>query len=246
MIFNFLSKKKRSGIFTEFATQSFSEAVKTGVAALLQLVFHSTTWGVILSVGVKGVVDSLFVKASQLENKIDKLLQLPMLSGITFLQHALLNDGDSAEEIAGRQKLLDFAHIEFVKAYHLSVDSQEDKTFIFALDCLTLAANKGQKTLAEKLSKECKEKIDEYEKSAGEYESAMKTVIERGRRTEVFLYGASEWTDKPHGFAEQKMAWKSFLKEVKKIKEKIANQKSKIEILKNLHEMSLGLIRANV
>jgi len=236
MIFQSLFNKKPTTLFNEFATKSFSEAIKQGVTALGAIIFHSVAWGAILGIGVKGVVDSLFAKASQLENKIDKLLQQPFLSGVRFLQEALLHDENDEQE-TGRQHLLNEAHTCFVNAYNLSLDSLEDKTFIFTLDCLALAANKTHKSLVKRILPDCERKITEFEESSKAYEIASAEAIEQGKRTELYLYGRSKWTDKPLGFAEQKAAWKGFLKEVKVIEEKIQQQKLKIEILHNLYRL---------
>ena len=129
---------------------------------------------------------------------------------------------------------MDDAHTCFVNAYNLSLDSIEDKTFIFSLDCLALAANRTHKSLVKKLLPDCNRKIAELEEAFKAYEIASAETIEQGKRTDTYLYGRSKWTDKPHGFAEQKAAWKGFLKEVQEIEEKIAQQKLKIQILHDL------------
>lgn len=75
MNFDFL-KSKSPDIFTEFATKSFSEAVKVAMSALAIANTHSIPIGAIVGAGAMGFTDKLLSKPAEIEKKIDKLLRL--------------------------------------------------------------------------------------------------------------------------------------------------------------------------
>jgi len=193
-----------NGLLRGVSSTALEELVGAGAVGLAgALIPGGPVVAAVLGATAKQFVEELAKQISALERKVDKLLLVPLLAGLTLLRQGIGELGLTPLERAARNRVLDDAHVFFVQARTIAADSLEDSALILALDVLALATRDGHGNAARRSLIELQGLLQVSTKNVQALEDLareMSGYLEYSKR----MHGADDLGDKPLGYVDQR------------------------------------------
>ena len=180
------------------ATKAASEGARAAVTAALAAA-GSPIAGPFLGTITKEFVEMLLARTGAIEKKLDTLLSEPLLSGLQLLHEASVHEASSLDERESRDKLLDHAHLSFVRAYSIVADSRSDAVLVRSLDCLVLAPRTGRLSIAYDALNGIRGDMNELRTRVQAQEAEAQEWLADDFRIRAHL-GRDDWGTKPFGY----------------------------------------------
>jgi hypothetical protein len=219
--------------FRAFATSTVAEVVKASVTTLTLVALPIPALGTLLGTVSKDLVEALFVRASQVESKLDRLIREPLQTGVALMRQGLTHEHATLEEQTARNTLLDNAHVALTRAWALVSDSREDAVFVRSLDCIVLAAHPGHRSLANRELVSLHADLDQMRLRLELLEKEAAQVRADSQDFDRFL-DRDSLRDKPFGHMEQRLMGRRVREKAAKMVVQAENARSRFDILEGL------------